>query len=223
MVRQTNILDMVKWRDLPNYKVGNTLIPSPPQAMSLIAVLDRIMNWMLTNQPSYAESFLPGLSRQEIDSICEVIPGCLSEDICQLYQWRNGTNEEYWRWMLNFHLHYQPLQEVVMDILETEDDTYTFDGKHLFPFFQKEKTFYCSLISEEFSESSVIVDLYAGGGMDVVLAFNSLTAMLEVLAEGLETEVLFLNDKGCVGYGENRNNFRELFYKYNSSDIEFFL
>jgi hypothetical protein len=191
--------------------------------MTLITTLDRIMNWTIAYQPDYAASFLPGLSRQEIDTICQAIPGFLSEDIIQLYQWRNGTNEEYWRWMLNFHLHYQPLQEVVMDIVETENDIYTFDGKHLFPFFKIEKTYYCSLISEEFSECSVIVDLFAGGGMDVVLAFNSLTSMLEMLAEGLETKVLFLNDEGCVGYGENRNDFRTLFYKHNSPDIEFFL
>ncbi|MCA6504183.1 MAG: hypothetical protein ACK6CP_07135 [Pseudanabaena sp.] len=123
MVSQTNILDMGKCRDLPNYKDGNTLIPSPPQAMSLIAVLDRIMNWMLSNQPSYAESFLPGLSRQEIDSICEVIPGCLSEDIYQLYQWRNGTNEKCPQiWAQWFHLHYQPLQEVIESSLGINSD-----------------------------------------------------------------------------------------------------
>jgi hypothetical protein len=197
--------------------------------MSLIASLDRIMSWMIANQPIYAESFLPGLSRQEIDSICEVIPGCLSEDIYQLYQWRNGTNEEYWRWMWNFHLHYQPLQEVVETCLaiieigsdDIGDDGCKFDGKYIFPFFHLEKNYYCTLISEGISESSVIVDLYAGGGvMDIVLAFNSLTCMLEMLAEGLDTGVFFLDEGNDFAWDQNKNDVQMLFYKYNASDVE---
>ncbi|MFN5305236.1 MAG: hypothetical protein ACK5C9_21965 [Pseudanabaena sp.] len=54
-------------------------------------------------------------------------------------------------------------------------------------------------------------------------AFSNLTNMLEMLLEGLEAGVLFLNNEGCLIYYENRNDFRTLFYKYNSSDIEFFM
>lgn len=204
------------------------LLYNEEKSMSLLELLDRIMNWIIVNQPIYAASFLPGLSKQEIDSICEVIPGYLSEDIYQLYQWRNGTNEKCPQiWAQWFHLHYQPLQEVIesslginSDFKGIENSLFTYDDCYLFPFSVIQKDVLCTLIFNEAREFSPVVVAWEAG---VDTAFSNLTNMLEMLLEGLEVGVLFLNNEGCLIYDENRNDFRTLFYKYNSSDIEFFL
>ena len=63
--------------------------------MSVLTVaLERIMNWLRQHQPSYAASFLPGLKLDEIQELEKELGFKLPEEIYQLYQWRNGTEED---------------------------------------------------------------------------------------------------------------------------------
>jgi len=62
---------------------------------ALTDALDRIMNWLQINQPEVANSFLPGLTAEEIRAGEEKIGFKLPEEIYKLYQWRNGSTEAY--------------------------------------------------------------------------------------------------------------------------------
>lgn len=82
---------------------------------NLTEALNRIMSWLEQYQPEYAASFLPGLSRQEIDELVAPLSVLLPEEIYELYQWRNGRAIEpfsYGRPSLSIY-EYLPLQEAL--------------------------------------------------------------------------------------------------------------
>ena len=62
--------------------------------VALTDALERIMNWLRENQTDYANSFAPGLKYDEIFSYEEELGFKLPEEIYELYQWKNGTEED---------------------------------------------------------------------------------------------------------------------------------
>lgn len=55
--------------------------------------LNRITQWMKKFQPRHMESFIPGLSRQEIYNQLKTLNVSIPEEIYELYQWRNGREK----------------------------------------------------------------------------------------------------------------------------------
>jgi hypothetical protein len=60
--------------------------------MSLVTQsCDRLLICIQEHFPWDAERFQPGLSREEIEEKARELPFLLPDDICELYQWRNGN------------------------------------------------------------------------------------------------------------------------------------
>ncbi|GAA6620656.1 SMI1/KNR4 family protein [Scytonema sp. NUACC26] len=59
---------------------------------TLTEALERIINWQQEHQPEYAASFQPGLKVDEIQ--VEELGFKLPKEIYELYQWRNGTEQD---------------------------------------------------------------------------------------------------------------------------------
>lgn len=53
-----------------------------------------IMSWMEEYQPRYANSFLPGLSKEEIEVNFQSLEVPINKEIYELYEWRNGRDVE---------------------------------------------------------------------------------------------------------------------------------
>ncbi|WP_373541276.1 SMI1/KNR4 family protein [Chamaesiphon sp.] len=49
-----------------------------------------IFEWMEYTVPNLADRYNPGLTRQQIDNLVKDLPFKLSEEVYELYQWRNG-------------------------------------------------------------------------------------------------------------------------------------
>jgi hypothetical protein len=62
----------------------------------LLEEIAYIFEWMEYSVPELSERYNPGLSRQQIDSIVKDLPFKLSEEIYELYQWRNGEASSYY-------------------------------------------------------------------------------------------------------------------------------
>lgn len=56
----------------------------------LLEELAYIFEWLDYSIPELSDRYNPGLSRKQIDEIVKVLPFKLSEEIYELYQWRNG-------------------------------------------------------------------------------------------------------------------------------------
>jgi hypothetical protein len=60
--------------------------------MSLVTQsCDRLLACLQNHFPWDAEQFQPGLSHEEIEQKAQVLPFLLSEEVYELYQWRNGN------------------------------------------------------------------------------------------------------------------------------------
>jgi cell wall assembly regulator SMI1 len=61
---------------------------------TLMDTLQRILNWLQANYPEAASSLKPGLSYEEIEVKLADLPFHLPQEVYELYQWRNGMDEE---------------------------------------------------------------------------------------------------------------------------------
>jgi SMI1 / KNR4 family (SUKH-1) len=57
--------------------------------------LEYIFDGLVSLDPDFVYCYNPGLSRQKIDEIIKDLPFKLSEEIYELYQWRNGFAFDY--------------------------------------------------------------------------------------------------------------------------------
>jgi len=60
----------------------------------LINALNRIMAWLEEYSPASASRFKPGLSPKEVEDRISKLPFKVSEEVYELYSWRNG-DESY--------------------------------------------------------------------------------------------------------------------------------
>ena len=56
----------------------------------LLEELAYIFEWMEYTVPDLSEHYNPGLTREQIDKMVKDLPFKLSEEVYELYQWRNG-------------------------------------------------------------------------------------------------------------------------------------
>jgi cell wall assembly regulator SMI1 len=174
---------------------------------SLSAAMDRIMNWMQQHCPERANTFQPSLLREEIDQAITDLPNQFSEELYELYQWRNGSTA----WdsidsLVSPILEFMPLEEAVKscrDLLEVfgDDsnlpDSLPVKGTQLFPFIcENSSCYYAVLLDNPKQQSSSVIDIGGEGDLDIV--FDSLTDMMQTLAEYCEAGIYYINKDGFL-------------------------
>ena len=60
---------------------------------ALTDALNRIIAWLQQHSPNCVSGFVPGLSVEEIEEKLGELPFRVPQEVYELYQWRNGTNE----------------------------------------------------------------------------------------------------------------------------------
>lgn len=148
------------------------------------------MTWLQQNQPEFAQSFLPGLTNEQIQVIVQDLPYQLPEEIYELYCWRNGTRE---RQNILFHpsMAFLPLEDALfvareaIDIYEGTVDELRFDRYRLFPFLDDEGDRCAVAVSEQEILASPIILLDEIN--EIRLGYTSLISMLQTIVECCET------------------------------------
>lgn len=187
----------------------------------LTQALNRIMIWLSKNQPSFANSFLPGLTNQEIQTKIQHLPIELPEEIYELYCWRNGTegrhNCEFYP-ALNF-LTLEKAVKLYEDIvtLDNTEEEIKFEGYKLFPFITTDAELTNVLVKDKQEKSSLIIDLYLED-CEPEIIYTSLTNMMLTIAECYETGAYYLSEDGFVEQNEAKAT--EILRKYNPEIVE---
>jgi hypothetical protein len=124
----------------------------------LTLTLERILVWLQNNNLDYASSLQDGLTRLEIDIKSQELPFRLPEEIYELFQWRNGSQEELYA-PFSPTLSFLSLENAVeiADWYSDEPDLggKRYKGKMLFPFTGAQKTFYAVVINSETEDAQV--------------------------------------------------------------------
>jgi hypothetical protein len=194
----------------------------------LTEALERIFKHFQQHRPELASLFKPGLTIGEIQSQMENLPFRLSEEIYELYQWRNGVDfRNFYASVasvscnpypdINFipGLHFLPLEEAIEGYKEFEEGkedfgsyyTYNTDDieiiqKPWFPIFDAEDLG-CLLV---FGNSVHVKDLplmYCdlGQGYLPEVQYTNLTSFMLVVAECYETNAYYLEKPAkCPDY-----------------------
>ncbi len=196
--------------------------------------LNRIMGWLEKNRPDYAASFLPGLSDEEIREKLANVELELPGEIYELYRWRNGTEDgEDLKSVIFPTIEFMTLDEALeyyhdfventLDIFDEEDyqdicellspnqaNIYG-DKKYLFPFYRSNCDFCAVFLSKEKQQQSPIINI--NDVLELSAIHRSLTAMMQTLAEYLETGAHYLGEEGYLNGNEEK--MLPIFQKYN--------
>ncbi len=173
----------------------------------LINALDRIINWFQSNKPSIINSLQPGLTIKEIEDKVKDLPFRLTQEVYELYQWRNGTIDDgndffsYYRF-----LPLKEASEVSKNVSESWGLSLPFGW---FPLFEYEGEVFAVVGAEENTENSIVLKTYEG----IDIAHRSLTNMMCCIAECYEKGAYYIDELGNLE--ENRIAAKNILLKYN--------
>lgn len=194
----------------------------------LTDTLNRIKVWLQSNYLVIAESIPPGLSLEEIQAIPRNIPFSLPSEVCELYQWSRGHNQET---QTMYTCIFDPYESMALCSLEAaialrpifEDEIYEcaikYAGKSLFPIFQTDAENFCVVGEWDNKDSSPIIFVSKIG--DMVNRYTSLTSMMLTLADCFKTSAVSFNEKGYTNW--DLEKFASAYLKHNSGLLEFSL
>lgn len=155
---------------------------------TLIPSLERILTWLTHHKPDLGTSFLPGLSRAELDSYLQTLPFHVSQEVYDLYQWRGGTVGEQGLFVYHWFYTLSEIKEVE-EILNDPDwmDLREEQGHplYLFPLFGFDGEYLLVPGTEEPLQTSPVYQMNCEDS-SVCMAFDSLSQMMATLAECYE-------------------------------------
>ena len=165
------------------------------------------MNWLQKNRPERVETFQPGLSREEIDHLIGSLPIQITEELYEIYQWRNGSTD--WNGtdsLVSPILEFMPLEEAINSFYDlfnlfTEtpllDESFSYDERQLFPIIcENSSCYYAVMVDNKERMISPVMDVDSEGDLSIV--FNSLTDMMQTLAEYCETGTYYIDAEGFL-------------------------
>jgi hypothetical protein len=175
----------------------------------LTSALDRILAWLEQHSPSSASGFQAGLASEIIEEKLNELPFCVSQEVYDLYKWRNGDDSNSsafgYLWMLSLDVACESSDYVNHeDLLEMRGQD---EPQYLLPLFEFDGEYFAVQCGPTLIDSAPI--FHVSDAYDITLAFVSLTGMMLALAECYETGVYAVNEDGLevidgIKFGEIR-------------------
>lgn len=189
--------------------------------------LNRILNWLEQNEPSFARALQPGLSESQIrDRVEYGFPLSLPTEFYELYQWRNGTifgEEEFVIFVPGYAFNsleyaidqYQDFIEDAEDFAERNDCDPSDIWRHdLLPIFSCDliQDYICIVGNQELQKTSPMTYFW-GEDKETGVIYSSLTSMMQTVAECYETGAYYLSKDGDIETDESMQ--KQIYHKYN--------
>lgn len=186
----------------------------------LTKALERISEHLQQDRPEFASLLKPGLSLEAIQAQTKNLPFCLPQEVCELYQWRNGINFEsisenisnidYLPFDISFipHLDFLPLEYAIEESLDIEKFRHEYSSpkdenchKPWFPIFGSDDLEYLIVFGDSVeNETSPIMHCHLGGGTLPRFQYPSLTTFMFIVAECYETGAYYLDENSEYTY-----------------------
>lgn len=184
---------------------------------ALTDALNRIMEWLQQNSPICAS----GLSPEEVEEKLGELPFCVSREVHELYQWRNGANNECGV----FVYHYLLNIDTALQYSQGFNDSYWLevrqrDGNplYLFLIFDFDGEYFAVTGSSSSNDAAPVFHIGCDDG-SVSFAFTNLTNMMLALAECYETGVYAVTSDGYVEVTD-KAKFGEIRRKHNPGSVK---
>ena len=187
---------------------------------TLTDALNRIMAWLQEHSPTCTSGFQPGLSSEAIEEKLSQLPFCVSQEVYEFYQWRNGNP-----YCGAFVYHCQLDLDLALEYSQGINDDYwlsvrTKDGDplFLFPLFDFDGEYFAVSGSDRLNSITPVFHIGCDDG-SVRFAFINLTNMMLAIAECYETGVYAVTSEGYITV-RDKNQFGEIRRKYNPGTVE---
>jgi HEAT repeat protein len=165
---------------------------------SLTDALDQIETWLVKNQPEVALGLQPGLTREEINEIIQDFPFQLPEVLYEFYGWHNGCTQ--FGYVIPFYDNFYSLQES----LSVYQDYLSWDSKwnpRWLPILDYNGDYRYAVVVGEDTAPVWYIDPECGVEE---IRWNSLTNLMEAVAECYEVSAYYLNEDGYVEEDKQR-------------------
>lgn len=186
----------------------------------LTDALNRITGWLQENSPDCVSGFQPGLSFEAIEEKLAQLPFCVSEEVYELYQWRNGNP-----YCGAFVYHRLLDLDTALEYCQGMNDAYwlevrTADGDptYLFPVFDFDGEFFAIPGSDNLTQTTSVFHIGCDDG-SVSFAFTSLTNMMLAISECYEAGVYSVMADGHLSVTDEIR-FGEIRRKYNPGTVQ---
>ncbi|HLP91409.1 MAG TPA: SMI1/KNR4 family protein [Nostocaceae cyanobacterium] len=190
---------------------------------TLTNALDRIFNWLQNHKPEFSTSFLPGLTLAEIEEKLQALPFRLPQEVYDLYQWRNGMQNDE----MIFVYHYFLTLDQAIELALMYPDNYGLNSdffkqhrqaegypSYVFPLFEFEGEYFAVGANTTELETYPVFHIHHGE----TFAFTSLTNMILTIAECYETGVYTTTPDG--DFELDYQQFGAIRRKYNPGAAE---
>lgn len=174
----------------------------------LTDALEKVKNWLKQNYPSVGKFPYPGLTRIQIQEITKDLPLRLSEEVYELYQWRNGTLLD--RGFFPF-MNFYSLEESL------KISQFQIEGKIFYPYglilFSTDRNFYYIKDSDKRDTNAIWMVNERQEGR---ICYVSLTNLILAIAECYETGAYYIKHGVRLRYlQEDKIKSELIFSKYN--------
>ena len=190
------------------------------QMMSdLTNALNRILDWLEKYSPISAMGFQPGLSTKIIEQKLSLLPYYVSQEVYELYRWRNG-DQSYnsifgYLWLLNLDSACNSSEYINQkDLWESRKEAG--EPQYLLPLFEFDGEYFAVQGNEKLTNTAPV--FHVSDCCDVSFAFVNLTGMMLAIAECYETGIYALNENGLEVIDEIK--FKEIRRKHNPGTVE---
>jgi hypothetical protein len=201
-------------------KKGNVQRMSP-----LTEALIRISVCIEQKFPLIAERISPGLTMSQIELAIGDLPYRLPSEVYELYQWSGGLAQGEEDSMTGIFSWYQlsllSLPIAIDEAIGFEDPFYEeFSARYisnsLFPLFGADKQWLCTVIQSNTNMHPPLI--YVNELKQSIIYCNSLTNMIETVADCFELDVVSNNEFGGISYDLDR--FTQVYRKNNPNLLE---
>jgi hypothetical protein len=155
----------------------------PTEPTELSESLQRIRTWFDRAGLEYPNRFRPGRSQAEIGAVIENLPIVLTQELCELYRWADGT-EDASGYLIWYDL-FRPLEGATHDyyMMCDIDEVHSHDTwkKTWFPVFSVDGDFWIQRLSASPAARSPMIHYYIAGG-EPQRVYRSLTEMMSIYA-----------------------------------------
>ncbi|BAY87135.1 PBS lyase HEAT-like repeat protein [Calothrix parasitica NIES-267] len=180
----------------------------------LTNALNRILNWFENNKPSTIESLQPGLAIEEIKEKVQDLPFRLTQEVYELYQWRNGMVDDGSCFFQAFR--FFSLEEAIEESQIMGEAWGLSLPFGWFPIFEFEGEYFSAVGAEENTKNSLITRTYH----DIGISYRNLTNMMLYIAECYETGAYYIGDSRFIE--ENEVAVIDILQKYEPESSSIF-
>jgi len=176
---------------------------------SLTEGLNRIFVWLDEHYPNIGSSLSPGLSYGEITEKVRDLPFKLSNEVYEIFQWRNGSpNNNIFGGAALFSL------KGALTLYQNFEDYFIDSDIQGFPIFANDNSeeYYFAVCGG--SEELPVITI-GFGEPDIMVKYTSLTNMILSIAEAYESEIFTCDERYRFMKIINPPLFESIRYKYN--------